>query len=229
MTIRTLLLGALLLPLAACQAADGEAAATPHFISVPGEAEVQAMPDRATLHLAVEARADAAAAAQQQAQATMQRLQALLDSMQIPGPAIQSSQLTVTPETHWEQGKAIVTAYRAHWPVTVSLDDLDKLGDITDQAIALGVNSLGAPELDVSNRRELYRQALAAAAQDARDNAKTLAAALGGRLGPPLQLEVADSGQPPPMLMRAQESGNAAYRPGRITIQVHLTARFALE
>lgn len=229
MIIRTLLIGALLLPLAACQTADGSAADAPHFISVPGEAEVEATPDRATLHLAVEARAEQAADAQQQARATMQRLQALLDSMQIPEHAIQSSQLTVTPETRWNQGKATVTAYRAHWPVTVTLDDLDKLGDVTDRAIALGVNSLGAPELDVSNRRELYRQALAAAARDARDNAKTLATTLNGRLGPLLQLDVDDGGRPQPMLMRAQESGNSNYRPGRITIQVHLTARFALD
>lgn len=228
MRVSTILLCCLLLPLAACRA-DSPGDASTRSITVPGEARIRATPDRATLHLAVESRADTAAAAQQQTRASMQKLQSLLESLAIPDSGIQSTQLTVSPETRWDHGKSTVTGYRARWPITVTLDDLGKLGELTDRAVALGVNSVGAPTLEVSKRRELYRQALAAAARDARANAQVLAKTLDGELGSLLELNVADNGGGPrPMTVRASASGPENYQPGQLSISVHLSARFAL-
>src|SRR5690606_41228399 len=65
------------------------------------------------------------------------------------------------------------------------LRDLDKLGPLLERAFDLGINQVSEPQLDSSRRRELEREALAKAVEDARLNAQAVARAAGARLGAP--------------------------------------------
>ena len=67
--------------------------------------------------------------------------------------------------------------------VEVELRDLEKLGQLLERSIDLGVNQVGDPRLDSSKRQDLEREALAKAVADARLNAEAVAKAAGARLG----------------------------------------------
>ena len=91
---------------------------------------------------------------------------------------------------------------------------------------------MSPPQLDSSQRRELGRQALAAAASDARSNAQRIADTLGVKLGALRNID-AHSGQPRPpgpmmrmSAMAAEADSGASYTPGEISLDAQVNASF---
>lgn len=225
------------LALALCLALAGVARADepPRTLTVEGSATVSAAPDVARVRLAVERRDPSLRKARETVVATSRNVLALCGRLGIPEAKVQSSGLSIQPEYRYDGkgGPPVLTGYVVQRQIAVEVTNLDKLGELLEGAADAGINQVFPPELDSSRRRELGRQALAGAAEDARANAGRIAESLGLKLGPLRTLTAGQQSPPRPMPMYAMKAMAAeasapadTYTAGEISIDAQVTATF---
>jgi uncharacterized protein len=165
--------------------ASAAEAERPRTVSVSGQGEVQAEPDRALVTLGVESRKPKLEEARADVARTVDAVLKLTRDLKIDQKLVRSTRVNVQPEYNWDNNarERTLIGYFVSRQIEIDLRDLDKLGQLLERATDLGVNQLGDPRLDSSKRRELEREALAKAVEDARANADTVARASGGKLG----------------------------------------------
>ena len=203
-------------------------------VKVSGEAELQVAPELAIVMLSIQARDPDLGKAQEHAGAVITRVLELADSLDIPRARVQSTQITVHPEFDWNEGRQQLRGYLVQRELRIELENLERLGELMERALRAGVNSVSPPELRVKDPREVHRQVLALAAEDAKHNAEALAEALGARVG---AVRYITSGREPapPMPMQtmsfrdARESAvEQSYETGRIVMRAEVQAEFEL-
>ena len=208
----------------ATHAAEVERART---VAVQGQGEVQAEPDRAFVTLGVESRKLKLEEARADVARTVDAVLKLTRDLKIDQKLVRSTRVNVQPEYNWEANarERTLIGYYVSRQVEVELRDLEKLGQLLERATDLGVNQIGDPRLDSSKRRDLEREALAKAVEDARANADAVAKAAGAKLGAARTISANSAYAPPPMpmmrgkAMAAMEAGDAAqsYQSGQMT------------
>jgi len=213
-------------------------AQTDASISVTGIAERRVAPDMAPLSMAVVRDAMQPADARRDADATVARALEMLRSRGIADGDIDSSALEVNPQYRWndERRERQLTGYRVSRGLTVRLTELDLLGELLVALSELGVNQIQAPRPGLQDPETVYREALAAAAVNARERAEVLAATLDEDLGRVLRVRASDDVSPPvPMRFEsarmsadAGEVAVASYQSGDLDFSVHLDVTFAL-
>lgn len=158
----------------------------PRLVSVTGEGEVKAQPDMAYVTLGVEARKPTLAEARAEVTAAVSRLLALTRDLKIDPKYVDSTQLQVQPEYRWNEkdSQRVLLGYFVSRQIEVELRDLERLGPLLERAVSAGANQVGGARLDSSKRKDLEREALTKAVDDARLDADTLARAAGVKLGP---------------------------------------------
>jgi uncharacterized protein YggE len=207
-------------------------------ITVSGTGSVVGEPDKARVQLTVQKSNPAMDQARADVVAVVERFLALTRKLGIDPKKVRTTSAVVNPEYRWEQpaGRQILTGYLVQRQLEVEVTDLDQLGALIEGAVAAGVNNVSPPELDSSKRRDLNRQALAAAAKDAEANAHAIAESLGAKLGPLRELTASDAlpPRPPVPMMRAAmaeaapDSGAATYTPGTLEFEARVNATFEL-
>jgi uncharacterized protein YggE len=176
----------------------------PRTVSVSGSGEVAAQPDMARVTLGIESRKPTMAAARSGVAATVDRVLALTRNLKIDPKLVDSTRLQVSPDYAWNEKdrKQVLQGYVVSRQIEVTVKDLEQLGPLLEKAVDAGVNQIGDPQLDSSRRKELEREAMAKAVQDARLNADTLATAAGVKLGPVRNLNGQTNAMPMPMYRR---------------------------
>lgn len=176
-------------------------------ISVSGTGSVEVAPDKATLTLSIVARAQTVAAAQSEAAEVTAKVLALTDDMDIPRSLVDTTAASVRPDYRWnrEREEQELRGYIAERQMRIELRDLDKLGDVVEAAVEAGVNQVSPPQLESSKQRDAYRDALDAAATDARANASRLADALDIKLGRAIRIDAGSTGRPPMPIFGARQ------------------------
>lgn len=233
--VTSLFLGPLALAVVALSPASALAAdPLPHTITVSGEGEIKAVPDEAVLTAGVEsqgATADAALAANRRA---MNSVFATLKRQGIPDRSIQTSEFNVSPQ--YDPGKHTVpkvVGYQVTNSVSVTIDDLAKLGAAIDALVASGANSMGGISFAVHDPKPLLKQAREAAVKDATDRAETYAQAAGLSVGPVVQLSEGAVQMPRPMfrtMAMGYDAANATpIAAGEQTISAHVTVTFEIK
>ena len=169
-------------------------------ITVAGSGHAEVAPDRAVVSMSIVARAPAVPAAQKQAADVSGKVLTMTRRLGIDRDRVDTTGASVRPEYRWNRDsqQQELVGYIAERQITVRLDELDKLGDLIEGAVEAGVNQVAPPVLDSSGRKAAHRDALRAAAADARENAEALAATLGVRLGAPVSIVSGADGYPPP-------------------------------
>ena len=134
-------------------------------IAVSGQGEIQAEPDRAIVTLGVESRKPKMEDARAEVAKTVDAVLKLTRDLKIDPKYVRTTRINVQPEYNWDNNarERNLIGYYVSRQVEVDLRDLDKLGQLLERAIDLGVNQLGDPRLDSSKRRDLEREALAKA------------------------------------------------------------------
>jgi hypothetical protein len=210
----------------------------PRTISVSGTGTIDATPDIARLSLAVQRRDVSMQAARDETVRVSKAFLALCKKLGIPENKVRTSGLTIQPEYRWDEkeNKQVFTGYFVQRQLQVEINDLDKLGNVIEGAIDAGVNEVSPPQLDSSRRKDLNRDALAAATADAKANAERIATSLGVKLGP-VRTVVANGAMPrPPMPMQEMRvsamamsdasAKSANYVPGEISFESRVDATF---
>lgn len=186
-------------------------------VAVSGFGEVQAEPDRATVSLGVEARKPQLEAARTEVARGVDGILKLSRELKIDPKYVRTTRLTVQPEYDWNNSshERRLIGYFVQRQVEIDLRDLERLGLLLERAVSLGANQVGDPQLDASRRRDLEREALVKAIEDAHANAETAARAAGAKLGA-VRTITANSNNPAPlprpMMMKAQMASSDSQR-----------------
>lgn len=211
----------------------GEAA----VVTATGEGRVEVAPDLAWLGFGISARQPTVAEARDEVARGVARLIALARDTGLKDDHIATAALSVSPEFDWhpETRERRLLGYVVRRQVTLKLTDLAKLGELTENALGLGVTEASPAAFDTSRRAELEAEALAAAARDARARATVMAEALDVSVGAPVRIDADGGASAPRPMMRAMAAAEAdsmggaeTYQPGLIRITAQVTAAFEL-
>ncbi len=197
----------------------------PRLISVSGQGEVQAEPDRAMVTLGMESHKVKLDDARAEVTKAIEAILKLTRDLKLDSKYVRATRINVQPEYNWDNNgrERTLIGYVVARQVEIELRDLDKLGQLLEKSTDLGVNQLGDPRLDSSKRHDLEREALSKAVEDARLNAEAIAKAAGAKLGPAHTISATSGFAAPPMPMRvkamAATAGDASqtYQTGQMS------------
>lgn len=209
-------------------------AGTARSIVVVGHASVDVDPDVAYLSMGIQALDSEISAASASVAARVAALLELTRELGIPDAQVSTAAAEVRPQYDYdgrrEEGPRLI-GYVVRRQLSIRLDDIERIGRLTEGVLRVGVNDLSPARFDTRRRGELEREALAIAVRDAKDRAEAIAAAAGVRIGSPRRLSAQPVRVPGPLAMRAEAMAVPAeetYQPGRIRIEASVEADYEL-
>ena len=222
-----------LIVLSACAVADDH----PRTITVTGTGTAGTAPDRAIVNMSIVAREPTLSAAQDAAGKVTASVLAMTKKLGIDKDKVDTTGSSVRADYRYNRKteEQELRGYIAERQMVIDVRDLDILGEVVEGAVAAGVNQVSPPQLDSGKRRDAYRDALANAAADAKQNAYTLAKELDAKLGRAMQVSSGSQPRPPAMPMArmamadSAESGNSeTYNAGDLSFSATVTVVFEL-
>jgi len=213
---------------------------TPSIV-VTGEGHVDLAPDMAVLLLTVSREAKTAKAALDENSAAMSDVLTAMRALGIDKIDLQTSSFSVQPKYYYPaQGSSgnreapKEVAYIVRNSLNVRVRNIDRVGDILDKSITLGVNEGGNISFSDNDPSSALSQARTLAVQDAISKAKTLARAAGVKLGNILKIsERTVSQRPVPMsratMSMADSSNGVPITGGENTYRVIVNVSFAID
>jgi uncharacterized protein YggE len=205
-------------------------------ITVAGDGEAVGTPDVAYVNLGVQTDGQTA---KQAMDANSTAMAATIDAVKrasIPENNIRTTGISLTPVMSQprpnEQVPPSVVGYRATNNVVVTVENVARVGDVLDAAVAAGANTAGGVRFAIKDEGDLRQRALQAAGQAARAKADAIAASLGLRVTS-VQAVVEESGGTPvgaeTRAFSAQAAGAAPappVQPGELTLRVRIRVTF---
>ena len=220
---------AVLFALALAGAASAE---SQRQIVATGSAQVEAVPDLATVTAGVETQGASAAAALGANSEAMAAVLEALDGAKVERKDVQTSQLTINPvyDNPDDGSPSKVIAYQASNMVTVKVREVASLGSIVDAVTAAGANRLYGIGFDVADPKPALDEARKQAVADAQRKAELFATAAGVRLGALLSLsEGGNGGGPVPVFARADMAKAAPVEAGTVSVSADVSLVYAIE
>jgi hypothetical protein len=211
---------------------------TQRTLVVSGEGKVTAKPDQAELTSGVTTQAATAASAMSANNAAMSKMLATLRVLGIPDNKIQTSSFSVSPQYSTPKlgsnEPSRVVGYQVSNQVTITIDDLTKVGATLDGVVKSGSNQLYGVNFQIANPAPLAAKALHSAVAIAIMKAKSMAQAAGVGLGPIVSLNEGSTYIPRPMpMMRAMSFAAAPAPPpvaeGEETVSASVTITYAIQ
>jgi uncharacterized protein YggE len=158
------------------RSADGavtkQATSTTHTISVSGHGHALATPDEATLTVGVQTKGVDAQQALSSNSTKLNAVVAAIEAQGVTADHIKTSDLNLYLDSQ-------SNTYQASHDLTVTLDNVAKVGTVLDAAVGAGANNSWGVEFGLKDASVQESQALTAAITDARRRADAMAAALG--------------------------------------------------
>lgn len=237
-TRMTRLAVALCLALAPVSAAyAGQAAAAPiePVVVTTGEGVVQAVPDRAWITIGAESRAASAREAQQRNTDAMRPVQDKLRAAGVPADAIRTIGYDLQYEWDYVNGKRVGRGYVARNTIEVRVDDISRIGDDLEIAIASGATTLGGIRFDLKDRPKVEREAVRLAVIDARQKADAAAAGAGRSIDRIVRIDQtgANIPVPQPRVMREVQAAAPDATPpisaGQVEVRANVTLTAVLK
>jgi uncharacterized protein YggE len=205
--------------------ASSAASEGPGGITVQGTGTVTSIPDRAQLSFGVESQGETARAALAANGAEMRRVLAALKAA--GAKDVKTQYVSLSPRYGDEMS---VLGYVATNTVTATVEQIAKAGAVIDAAVEAGANQVSGPSLFLEDQDALYRDALAAAVDDARARAEALASAAHVSLGR-VKTIVEGGGISPPMPYAADAALRAESTPveaGKHEVSASVTVTFTV-
>ncbi|HEX6938906.1 MAG TPA: SIMPL domain-containing protein [Longimicrobiales bacterium] len=226
---------------AAARAQDGPTPRVPETaqtVTVAAVGRVTREPDQAELSLAVES---FAATAREAAAANAGKMDALLAALRRLGldeEDVETVSYSLHPEYDYSpgeprrQGEQRLVGYRAINMVRVTIDEIERVGEVIDAAVAAGADRVQGISFQLADPDEARRDALRDAVARARIEAQTLADAVGATLGPVLAVTTTDVFHRPVFAARMDAATMAAAPtpivPGTLDVTANVTVAFRL-
>lgn len=212
------------------------------FVVVTGEGEVQAAPDMAILDLSVLREAKTAREALTDNNKAMSKVLGAMKEAGIEDRDLQTSGVNIQPTYTYPNDKNGLKApkiigYNVTNGLTVRVRDLDKVGDLLDKSIDLGVNQSGGLRFVNDDPSKALMDARKKAMENAMEKAKILTETAGAKVGRVLEItEYVNNGRPMPMArtkmiaMAAEASGDSVpLSAGENSYNVNVTVKFEIK
>ncbi len=203
-------------------------------ITVSGRMELEVPPDVAKISIGVSSQGSTPEAAREENATAINATLAALEELGIEEKDMQTSSINL-----WNRydNNGNRNGYRMSTDLTVYVRDIEKAGDAIDAAIAAGTNELNGIEYLVSNRDELYNQALTDAIALAREKAEALAAAANKALVEVKQVDetsraaatVKEYNPATGGIAVAEDTVKTSIRPGSTSISAEVQVVFRVE
>ncbi len=228
-----------ILALLAAPASAAEANGPPHMprlITVSGQGEASAAPDRAEITAGVVTQGASAADALAANSRAMSDVFATLKKAGIPEKSIQTSNFNVSPQyTPYNSNSTEppkIVGYQVSNTVTVKVDDLKKLGPDLDALVSSGANQVNGVSFSIRDTKPLAEEARADAVKDAMAHAQTYAKAAGVELGRVMAISEGGGRSPQPVMLAMRAAPMAAPPPpmaeGEQSVFVNVTMTFEI-
>jgi uncharacterized protein YggE len=181
-------------------------------IQVTGTGSVQAKPDTASISIGVSTEDGNAQNAVSRNNAATAKVISELEAAAIEKKDLKTSNFSVYPQYRTEgSDKHPIVTYRASNTVTVTVHNLDKVGDILTKAVAAGSNQISGPNFSVSDAEKYLAEARKKAVENAIAKASVYANAAGLKLGSILSM--VEEGAAAPVYAPRSASFSAAAAP----------------
>ncbi len=153
-------------------------------ITVVGEGEAFGEPDEASVQIGVETFAETVSEATSANEANVQSIMSVLQSIGIEAADIQTSNYSLWAEQRYtESGPQGIAGYRVVNQVNVKIRDIEQVGPVIAAVTEAGANSIHGISFRVADPAALEAEARAAAIDNAREKAASLAELSGVELG----------------------------------------------
>jgi uncharacterized protein len=215
--------------------------AEPRRLAVTGEGQAFRAPDLALVQLTVMRQGETAQKALADNSAAMSAVQDALPEFGLEARDVQTSGFTIAPQYRYDtasdgtQSPPTLVGYEVRNTITLRVRAVDRLGEILDRAVSLGVNDGGSIEFVAEDPSALQNEARRTAVERARASAEAMAGAAGLRLGALLSIEDGASGIEPPRpvsemrMMAAPASPKVPVAAGETMASATVRLVFALE
>lgn len=201
-----------------------------HTISFSGEGKVKAVPDTARFEAGLVTEGKDSITVQNENSEKINKVIKYLKGRGIAGTDIKTSQYNLSPKYDYVKGKTILSGYILNQSLTVTVRDIDKVGEFLDGAVSNGANQINSVSMFVDKPEELKTKAREAAVEAARTKAAFTASTAGFKLGRLIGFSES-TGEEPRIFYEALGKGGGAapsspqIEPGsqEIAITVNLT------
>ena len=208
------------------------------LIYVTGEAQVEAPPDLAVVSFGVVTQAKTVAEARAQNAERAEAVIAAIKRVGVPQQQVSTTNFSVTPQYDYEERRnpPRIVGYSVSNQLTVRLEDLDKISDLLDSALAAGANNVGNLSFTLKEPAKLKVTAYEQAVRDAQTRAQALARAAGIQLGK-IHLLRESGGSPVPVMrdfamMAAAAPAEKRATPvesGEVTVHVRVEIQYEIK
>jgi len=177
-------------------------------ITVIGDSQSKVSPDTAVITFSVVTTGRQAVDAQQQNAAKSDAVKKAVEALTADAKAeIKTSDYNLRPEQDYYSGKVPkILGYDVRNTVTVSIDKLDRVGEIIDAATGAGANSVEGIQFVIGETSPAQGEALAAATRQAMAKAEAAARSLNGKI---VRVVQTIEGGVPPQMVNAEYMGSA--------------------
>ncbi len=208
------------------------AAAAVNTVTASGTGTTQGAPDTAEMSFGVTTTSANAKSALDQASKIAERIAAAVKKQGIAAEDIQTTDVSVYPQTVDQSGKQVITGYQASLSVQVKVRDIAKLGEVISAATAAGANNVSGPMFTIADPAPLRAKAIDAAVADARKSAEAMAQAAGKSVGEVLSISSSDVSPVPGPMYGASDAAGAAKVPietGQLDVTANVVVVFELK
>ncbi len=232
----TLLALALIISACGPTTVNQAAPANLRLLNVNGLGQAFLSPDIAYIYIGVHTEgasaSEAVSANKDQTNAVMEAIK----SAGVDAKDIRTTNFSIWPSQQYSpEGVATGTIYIVDNQVYITVRDLDKLGDLLDDTISAGANSINSIQFDVADKSEALKEARANAVENAKTQATELAGAAGVELGDIQSINFYDS-SPYPIFEGKGGGGGFAVadasvpvQPGQLTISVTVSLAYEIK
>jgi uncharacterized protein YggE len=214
-----------------------DASSNGRSISVTGTGEAAARPDQATVNAGIQNVAATVVQASSDNQATVERIMDALVKQGIERKHIQTTNYSIWPEQRQDprgNGDVTITGYHVSNVVNVTINNIEKVGEVLAAVTNAGANSIHGVNFGVKDTAALEQSARAAAMDDARDRAAALAKLAGVELGEVMTISMSSGGGHPMPMGGARYDMMAASAPapgiseGQVSVSVQVYVTYAI-
>ena len=222
-----------LLALAGCgSATTTTSSAADNTVTASGAGTAQAVPDTAEMSFGVTTISPNAKSALDDASRGAEQIASAVKKQGVADEDIQTQNVSLYPQTIDQDGKQVITGYRASLSVRVKVRDISKLGDVISAANAAGANDINGPTFTIDDPAPIRAKAIDEAVADARKSAEAMAKAAGKSVGAVLSMSSSDVGSIPGLPAASGMAGGAKsvpIEPGQLDITANVVVVFELK
>jgi uncharacterized protein YggE len=210
----------------------------PSGLSVVGDSTVRAEPDVAYVTTGVQTRAPTAKQAQDDNTKRMTDVLAAIKRLGVKDEDLRTSGVSLSPQYNPRTPEQI-DGYVATNGVTITVQDVKRVGEVLDTAVTSGANQAGGIQFGIKDDTPLRQKALDGAVKAARARADAIAGAAGMKIAGVQSLTDVSSGAAPPPIPQPRLAAGAVaadaaaapvpIQPGQLAITARVQVVYTLQ